>query len=200
MTRRIGLFGGSFNPAHAGHRQVSLEVMRRYGLDEVWWLVSPGNPLKSKKDMAEYGLRMASARVVARHPRIRVSDVEAQAGTRFTLDTLRMLQRRHTAFRFVWIMGADNLAQFHRWKSWREIAARVDIVVVDRKPWTHHALRSKAALALTSRRSSGHQRLATEASGPRQWTYHFGRISPLSATKLRNKLGKKAFLPHNEHK
>lgn len=198
MTRTIGLFGGSFNPAHAGHRQVTLEVMKRYGLDEVWWLVSPGNPLKNKSNMAEYGLRLASARTVANHPRIRVSDVEARAGTRFTLDTLCLLQRQYPYVTFVWIMGADNLAQFHRWKGWREIAKRVDIVVVDRKPWTHRALRSKSALALASRRSKGHQHLTAGVSGPRQWTYHFGRISPLSATKLRNILGKKAFLPHNE--
>ena len=200
FSRRIGLFGGSFNPAHAGHRQVTLEVMQRYGLDEVWWLVSPGNPLKKKKDMAEYGLRLASARAVARHPHIRVSDVEARLGTHYTLDTLNMLMRRHPDVRFVWIMGADNLAQFHRWKGWREIAVRVDMLIIDRKPWTHIALRSRAAQALAGRRLGVGLCFAARGQGARQWAYHFGKISPLSATELRNRLGKKAFLPHNEGK
>lgn len=197
FTRTIGLLGGSFNPAHAGHRQVSLEVMHAYALDEVWWLVSPGNPLKKPEELADYTLRMASAEAVACHPRICPSDAEARYHTRFTIDTLTMLQRRHPDTRFVWIMGADNLAQFHRWKRWREIAARVDILVVDRKPWTHVALRSPAAIALAGRRLACHKRLSALPSEGPQWRYHFGRISPLSATELRNLLGKKAFLPHN---
>jgi nicotinate-nucleotide adenylyltransferase len=109
------------------------------------------------------------------------------------------LQARYPQVRFVWIMGADNLAQFHRWKQWRDIAGRVDILVVDRKPWTHRALHSKAAQALRRTRSTPHQALAGGASRPPQWWYHFGRISPLSASDLRKTLGKKAFLLHTKN-
>jgi nicotinate-nucleotide adenylyltransferase len=198
--RRVGLLGGSFNPAHAGHRQVSLEVMQRYGLDEVWWLVSPGNPLKSPAELADYATRLASARAMARHPRIRVSDAEARFGMRYTIDTLNALQRRHPGVRFVWIMGADNLAQFHRWKQWQVLAGRVDMIVVDRKPWTHGALRGRAATWAAGRRLAGHQAFSAGPSGARKWRYHFGRISPLSATQLRKTLGKNAFLGHNNLK
>ncbi|WP_194743640.1 nicotinate-nucleotide adenylyltransferase [Thermaurantiacus tibetensis] len=128
----IGLFGGSFNPAHGGHRLVSLEVMRRFGLDEVWWLVSPQNPLKPVAGMAPLAARLASARAVARHPRIRVTDLEARLGTQLTADTIAALRALHPKARFLWIMGADNLLQFHRWHDWRGIARMVPIVVVAR--------------------------------------------------------------------
>src|SRR6266700_1688109 len=105
----IGLFGGSFNPAHSGHLYVSLTAMRRLGLDYVWWLVSPGNPLKDGRDMASFEKRLASARRTARHPRLIVSDIERQLGTRYTIDTVAALQRRFPAIRFVWLMGSDNL-------------------------------------------------------------------------------------------
>ncbi len=129
---RIGLLGGSFNPAHAAHRHISTEAMRRLGLDEVWWLVSPQNPLKAESGMAPLAARLASARAAARHPRIRPMAVETDLGTRYTVDTVTALQRRHPNARFIWLMGADNLAQFHRWRDWRGLAARVPIAVFGR--------------------------------------------------------------------
>jgi nicotinate-nucleotide adenylyltransferase len=128
----IGLLGGSFNPAHGGHRHISLEVMRRMRLDAVWWLVSPQNPLKPVAGMAPLAVRLASARAVARHPRILVTDIEAKLGTQRTIDTILGLKALHPQARFVWIMGADNLLQFHRWVAWRDIARAVPVVVVAR--------------------------------------------------------------------
>ncbi len=128
----IGLLGGSFNPAHAGHRHVSVEALRRLGLDEIWWLVSPQNPLKDADGMAPLDARLASAAVVARHPRIRPTAIESRLGTRFAVDTVAALQHRFPHHRFIWIMGADNLLQFHRWKDWRNLARLVPIAVVAR--------------------------------------------------------------------
>ena len=117
-----GLLGGSFNPAHAGHRRISLEAIERLGLTELWWLVSPGNPLKDNRDdMAPLAARLASARAIAKRSRIVPTAIEARLGTRYTADTLRELQRRFPDRRFIWIMGADNLAQFHLWRDWRKI-------------------------------------------------------------------------------
>jgi nicotinate-nucleotide adenylyltransferase len=128
----IGLLGGSFNPAHAGHLYISLTAMRRLGLDYVWWLVSPGNPLKDGRDMAPFEQRLASARRIARHPRLIVSDIERQLGTRYTIDTVAALQRRFPGVRFVWLMGSDNLENFHLWRNWKDIAKRLPLVVVQR--------------------------------------------------------------------
>src|SRR4051794_19601406 len=120
---RIGLLGGSFNPAHRGHRRISLEAMRALRLDELWWLVSTGNPLKEgAKDMAPFTARLASARAMARRSRIRVSDFEQRQGTRFTVDTVRELKRRHPEHRFIWLLGSDTMPNFHLWRDWRELA------------------------------------------------------------------------------
>ncbi|MDQ3078405.1 MAG: nicotinate-nicotinamide nucleotide adenylyltransferase, partial [Pseudomonadota bacterium] len=113
--RRVGLLGGSFNPAHRGHRRMSLAAIDALGLDEVWWLVSPGNPLKPAAGMAPFESRLASARLAARRSRIRVSDIEARTGLRYTVDTVALLRRRWSTTRFVWLMGADTLPDFHRW-------------------------------------------------------------------------------------
>ena len=115
-----GLLGGSFNPAHRGHRGITLAAMRALALEEAWWLVSPGNPLKPAKGMAPLAARLASARTVARRAPIRATAIEARLNTRYTVDTIRKLQRRYPKRQFVWIMGADNLAQFHRWRDWRD--------------------------------------------------------------------------------
>jgi nicotinate-nucleotide adenylyltransferase len=128
----IGLLGGSFNPAHSGHRRISLHALRALGLDEVWWLVSPGNPLKEAARMAPFESRYRSALLTAQTAPIRVTAIERQLGTRYTVDTLRALRRRFPQHRFIWLMGADNLAQFHRWREWREIARLVPIAVVTR--------------------------------------------------------------------
>lgn len=142
--RRIGLLGGSFNPAHGGHRRISLAALEALGLDEVWWLVSPGNPLKPKEGMAPLAPRVASAQRMAERAPIRVTAIERDLGTRYTVDTLRALARRYPKIRFVWIMGSDNLAQFHRWRDWRVIARTMPIAVVTRPGYDATALASPA--------------------------------------------------------
>ena len=139
-----GLLGGSFNPAHRGHRRISVFALRRLGLDEVWWLVSPGNPLKPAKGMAPLAARVAAAREQARLAPIRVTAIERELGTRFTVDTLRALLRRYPKRRFVWLMGSDNLAQFHRWKHWRRIAEAMPIAVIARPGYDAAAMASPA--------------------------------------------------------
>lgn len=140
-----GLLGGSFNPAHRSHRHISLFAIRALGLEEVWWLVSPGNPLKrGASDMAPLSARHASARRMARRAPIRPTAIEARLGTRYTADTLRELVRRYPKRRFIWIMGADNLAQFDRWRDWRGIARRVAIAVVARPGYDGGARASRA--------------------------------------------------------
>ena len=143
-TRRIGLLGGSFNPAHGGHRRISLCAIAALGLDEVWWLVSPGNPLKPVAGMAPIAARMAEARRIARRAPIRVTAIERELCTRYTIDTLRQLTRRYPKRRFVWLMGSDNLAQFHRWRDWRGIARTMPIAVVARPGYDATALASPA--------------------------------------------------------
>ncbi|MGD9811505.1 MAG: nicotinate-nucleotide adenylyltransferase [Sphingobium sp.] len=132
FSRKIGLLGGSFNPAHDGHRNISLFALRALGLDEVWWLVSPGNPLKPQADMAPLPARLARARYMARRAPIRPTAIEAQMATRYTIDTLRAIRRRYPRHRFIWIMGADNLQQFDQWKNWRGIARAMPIAVIAR--------------------------------------------------------------------
>ena len=130
--RKIGLLGGSFNPAHKGHRKISVHALDALGLDEIWWLVSPGNPMKSAEGMAPLPARFRSAREAAGGLPIRVTAIERELGTRYTVDTLRELRRRFPDRQFIWLMGADNLSQFHRWRDWRQIAALVPIAVVSR--------------------------------------------------------------------
>ena len=140
-----GLLGGSFNPAHRGHRGITLAAIRALDLDEAWWLVSPGNPLKAgARDMAPLAARLASARRMARRAPIRASDIEARLHTRYTLDTLRKLQRRYPKRQFIWLMGADNLAQFHRWRDWRGIARTMPIAVIARPGYERQARASVA--------------------------------------------------------
>lgn len=143
--RRVGLLGGSFNPAHRGHRAMSLAVLDELDLDEVWWLVSPGNPLKdSAKDMAPFEVRLASAREMARRSPIRVSDFEARAGTRYSIDTVRHIIRRWPRHRFIWLMGEDNVAQFHQWKDWRALARTLPIAVISRPGYDDDARAARA--------------------------------------------------------
>lgn len=146
ILTRTGLLGGSFNPAHRGHRAITRAAIRALGLDEAWWLVSPGNPLKDKADdMAPLAARLASARRMARHAPIRATGIEARLGTRYTIDTIRALKRRYPKRRFVWLMGADNLAQFHLWRDWRRIAREVPIAVIARPGYDDDA-RAAAAM------------------------------------------------------
>ena len=143
--KRIGLLGGSFNPAHRGHRHISLEALEALGLDEVWWLVSPGNPLKEgAKDMAPFEARFASAEAMAVHAPIKVSDFELQAGTRYTVDTVHELQKRYPEDRFIWLMGEDTVAQFHQWKDWRKLAESLPIAVIHRPGYDRQAHAARA--------------------------------------------------------
>ena len=144
VRRRIGLLGGSFNPAHGGHRRISLFVLRALALDEIWWMVSPGNPLKPKAGMAPLDARVRSAMGQARRAPIRVTAIERELGTRYTVDTLGAIERRYPRYDFVWLMGADNLAQFHRWKDWRGIARRMPIAVIARPGYDAGAIASPA--------------------------------------------------------
>jgi nicotinate-nucleotide adenylyltransferase len=141
---RIGLLGGSFNPAHGGHRRISLFALDALGLDEVWWLVSPGNPLKPKAGMAPLARRLRSARRQARRAPIRPTAIEHWLGTRYTAHTLRALRARYPRHEFVWLMGADNLAQFHQWHRWRDIARTMPIAVIARPGYDAFAVASPA--------------------------------------------------------
>ncbi len=182
---RIGLYGGSFNPPHAGHRHVTLLAMKRLRLDRIWWLVTPGNPLKELSGLAPLSERMAAARALARHPRIAGTGCEAEIGARYTLDTLEYVAARAAAARFVWIMGADNLAQFSRWRGWRRIAELMPFAVVDRPGWTLRATRSKAALALGPFRIDETDASILPELPPPAWVFLHGPRSPLSSTVLR---------------
>ena len=183
--KRIGLLGGSFNPAHRGHRRISLAALDALGLDEIWWLVSPGNPLKAGKDMAPFQARLASARAMARRAPIRVSDFEAREGTRYTVDTLALLLSRHRRNRFIWLAGADIVAELHRWRRWRTIAKMLPIAVVTRPGYDGPA---RAARAMGWLRW-----FVRPASQAKEWTdwsvpaITFLRLppDPTSATRLR---------------
>lgn len=183
--RRIGLLGGSFNPAHDGHRYISLEALKRLGLDQVWWLVSPQNPLKGTADMAPFRQRLRFARTAAQHPRIIVTDVEQRLGTVYTVDTLRRLLPRFPACRFVWLMGADNLIQIGSWKGWREIFVSVPIAVFARPPYSSLALVGKAARVFASARLPEARATQVATMRPPAWVYLHMRPHPGSATRIR---------------
>ena len=169
-----GLLGGSFNPAHGAHRRISLFALDALGLKEVWWLVSPGNVLKPSAGMAPLAARVASAREMARGAPIRVTAIEAQIGTRYTLDTLRKLKRRYPKLRFVWLMGADNLAEFHRWRGWRRIAREMPIAVIARPGYDENALASPAMAWLRRWRRRHSQNLnGANRSAPALTTLRF---------------------------
>jgi nicotinate-nucleotide adenylyltransferase len=182
---RIGLYGGSFDPPHAGHRHVSLAALRRLRLDRIWWLVTPGNPLKDRRGLPPVAARAAAARALARHPRIAVTAFEAAIGSLYTVDALDYLTRRCAGVRFVWIMGADSLATFHRWKGWRRIAALAPMAVVDRPGWTLRATASKAATRFADRRLPESAAPVLAAASPPAWLYLYGPRSTLSSTALR---------------
>jgi len=182
---RVGLLGGSFNPAHDGHRRVSLFALTALGLDEVWWLVSPGNPLKSKQDMASLAARFRSATAKARRAPIRVTAIERELGTRFTVNTLSKIGARFAKHDFVWLMGTDNLAQFHRWKDWRGIARQMPIAVIARPGYEASAIASPAMAWLRRYRvSAARFRNGTMGSAPALVTLRFDPDSR-SATAIR---------------
>ncbi|MDJ0895381.1 MAG: nicotinate-nucleotide adenylyltransferase [Alphaproteobacteria bacterium] len=185
---RVGLLGGSFNPAHEAHMLISREARKRLDLDEVWWLVSPQNPLKGTADMGRLPDRLAAAGAVASaEPWIRVTDIESRLGTRYTADTLRVLKRRYPRCRFVWLMGADNLAQIDRWQDWPFIFHSLPIAVFDRPTYSQRALAGKAARRFARWRvrpqHGAAQRLASLKTPA--WVFFPIRRSTLSATQIR---------------
>jgi len=183
---RIGLLGGSFNPPHAAHRAISLFAIKRLNLDRVWWLVTPGNPLKDHDGLHDLGERAEAARRMANDPRIDVSCLEAVIGTRYTFDTITYLRRRTSGLRLVWIMGADNLAQFHRWQNWRRIAAEVPIAIIDRPPQSFRALAAPAAQALANYRLPENRAGQLADQRAPAWVFLTGMKLNLSSTGLRN--------------
>jgi nicotinate-nucleotide adenylyltransferase len=182
---RIGLLGGSFNPPHEGHALITRLALRRLRLDRIWWLVTPGNPLKSLTGLAALKARVEAARGLDVGPKVVVSDIEAQIESRFTYDTLRWLKRRAPRVHFVWIMGADNLRQFHRWRHWRAIADLVPIVVVDRPGSTLSATSGRAGAALARWRVPEREATRFAAMRPPALLFLHGRRSKLSSTALR---------------
>ncbi|MFA5539328.1 MAG: nicotinate-nucleotide adenylyltransferase [Gemmobacter sp.] len=179
----VGLLGGSFDPPHDGHLHATREALRRFGLDRVWWLVSPGNPLKPQGP-APLAVRLAAARALAAHPRIHVTDIEARIGTRYTAATLRRLMALYPGVRFVWLMGADNLAQFHLWDNWRWILRNVPVGVLAR-PGSEGARLAPAARAFArARLRPGAARLLPRASPP-AWCMVDIPLNPASSTAIR---------------
>ena len=183
--RRIGLLGGSFNPAHAGHRHVAQAVRRALRLDEVWLLVSPGNPLKPRAGMAPLAQRLAWARQVADGRRVIATDIEAALGTRYTVDTLAALRRRFPRARFVFVIGADNLVQLPRWQGWERLAAATPIAVLPRPGWTRRALAGQAARRLARHRRRPAALLAKPGEAHAGWSFVQAAEHPASATAIR---------------
>ncbi len=185
--QRIGLLGGSFNPPHAAHRAISEIALKRLGLDRVWWLVTPGNPLKSRSELLPLEERMELARTLMRDPRVVVTDLEKGLGTTFTAATLAHLQLRRPGVRFVWVMGADCLAGFHRWQHWREIFSMMPIAVIDRPGWRLRALSSIAGRAFAKERLPEGKARQLAGASPPQWTLLSGRLMSISSTAIRAK-------------
>lgn len=183
--RRIGLLGGSFNPVHEGHRHVTLEALHRLGLDEVWWLVSPQNPLKSDAGMEPLTTRLARAKRFVRHPKIKIEAPELVLGTRYTLDTVRALQRLYPHAHFVWLMGADILPQLVHWDGWRELFAAIPIAAFARPGWSYAALNSTAPRAFARYRLTAANARRLPSCEPPAWCFIPSRLDRHSATAIR---------------
>jgi nicotinate-nucleotide adenylyltransferase len=188
----IGLLGGSFNPPHDAHRLISEMALKRLGLDKVWWIVSPGNPLKQRSETAPLAERLVLCREVAKNPHIVVTDFEADLPTPYTASTLAFLRTRAPLVRYVWIMGADNLATFDRWQHWREIFTTMPIAVIDRPGWRLKALASKAARAFATHRLPEADAHGLAHHPAPAWTFLTGPLSQLSSTAIRNKSRRRA--------
>jgi nicotinate-nucleotide adenylyltransferase len=187
--RRVGLLGGSFNPAHGGHLHISREALKRLGLDEVWWLVSPQNPLKPRAGMGRLEERLANARTVARHPRIKVTDIESRLGTTYTADTLAALKRKFPRTRFVWLMGADNLLQISSWERWQNIFGLVPIAVFARPSYSLSGLSGPAARRYARRRVPLQDARRLAETDPPAWVFLPVRLDARSATDIRSRRG-----------
>ncbi len=184
--QRIGLFGGSFNPAHRGHLMVALYAMKRLQLDWVWWMVSPQNPLKPTRDTAEYNTRLAATKLIARHPRFVVTDLERQIGAKYTADTLRQLKGAFAKAKFVWIMGADSLANLHHWHNWNEIVETLPLAVLARPGYSIRALGSVAALRYAEDQIASQQSARLVNTCAPAWTFITMPLRKESSTEIRN--------------
>jgi nicotinate-nucleotide adenylyltransferase len=184
--QRVGIMGGSFNPPHDGHAMVAQTALKRLRLDQLWWLVTPGNPLKSHGALAPLAERMAMCETFAHRPAMRVTAFEVQLKTPYTAATLAFLQQRYPTVTFIWIMGADNLASFHRWQQWRTIARTMSMAVIDRPGWRLRALSSPAGLALARTRLPEAQAARLGARNHPRWSLLSARLSDASSTQLRN--------------
>ena len=182
----IGLLGGSFDPAHEGHAHLTREALRRFGLDRVWWLVTPGNPLK-RRQPAPMAERMAQARRVIHHPQVVVTDIEARLGTRYTAETLKALQARYPGVRFVWLMGADNLAQFCQWRDWQTIARTVVFAIFNRPGYSGAVETSEAARHFQDTQIPAQDARNLATMSPPAWTFIRETENPLSSTEMRRK-------------
>ncbi|WP_088348290.1 MULTISPECIES: nicotinate-nucleotide adenylyltransferase [Rhodomicrobium] len=182
---RVGLLGGSFNPAHEGHLHISLTALRRLGLDRLWWMVTPGNPLKRPGDLASLPERVAQARTLAVHPDIVVTDFEAALPTPYAIDTVHFLQKRYPGVHFVWIMGGDNLAQFHLWRDWTGLFGAIPILVLDRPGARNSALAAPAARRFASARLPESAAAGLALAQPPAWIYLTLPLSDLSSTAIR---------------
>ena len=182
---RIGLFGGSFNPPHEGHLNLCDLAFKRLELDQIWWLVTPGNPLKDTSDLPSLSERIAMCRVIVTHPRIKVTGLEAVFKVRYTADTIRLLLTLRPRLNFVWLMGADNLRGFHRWQDWRGIANMIPIAVIDRPGSTLSYRSGRAAIALSRYRVDEDDAPLLASMKPPAWTFLHGPRNALSSTKLR---------------
>ena len=180
---RIGLLGGSFNPAHAGHRQLTLMALKKLHLDAVWWLVSPQNPLKDPAETRPLADRLAAARTIARHPKVHVCALEQALGTFYTLDTLNRLHLYYPKTNFVWLMGADNMVQLPQWRHWNQIVRTTPIAVFARQPYSLRALQGKVATRY--RRYRQHKPCVFQQSGLPAWIYVAMPLNPLSSTMIR---------------
>lgn len=182
---RIGLFGGSFNPPHSGHRMVAETALKRLKLDQVWWLVSPGNPLKDHSNLAPLPERVAMTKAFATHPRMRVTAHEARLGSPFTARTVSILKSKRPKLRFVWIMGADNLAGFHRWQNWRHILADVPVAVVNRPGASLSPLAAPMAKAYYRQRVKEDQAGRLPLSPSPAWIFLHAALDEASSTNIR---------------
>lgn len=182
---RVGLFGGSFNPAHDGHRSLSLKALQLLELDQVWWLVSPQNPLKDRRDTAPIEQRVRRAAEVANHSRLVVTDIEQRLGTRYSVDTVEALKRAHPHTAFVWLMGADNFASLHRWRSWIGFLQALPVAVFDREPYAYKAVRERAAHRFRGAAWPRDQLRAFVEAPPPAWCLIRHRTHPAASSKIR---------------
>jgi nicotinate-nucleotide adenylyltransferase len=183
--QRIGVFGGSFNPAHRGHYMVALYALKHLKLDWVWWLVSPQNPLKDPSITDEYEKRLAYTKRIAKHPRFIVTDVEQQINTRYTAETLAYLKAKANTAKFVWIMGADSLASLHHWHHWLDITDMMPLAVLARPGYSIKALRSVAATRLAGQRVLQPANLLTTQTPA--WTFVTMPLRKESSTAIRKR-------------